>query len=225
MLVSRLLLSLSALPLTCVVAFIVPQSAVTHDDGPTRTSLNAIKKDPTATSRRAALASLVSFSLAPFPLTLASQVASASIQSNLDSTGVLLSKGAYQAEAGFDDFSGGLTMPKYTLDDNSLKSILESKDMDPAKLEKMQANAAAAGAKVKAKVEAEAAKKEARAAAATAQLEANAAKIKAKEEAKARQIAQMSPEQRAKIEAYNESKNDGKQQPNGLGNMKRMYGL
>ena len=223
---SRVLLSLSALPLACVVAFTVPQSLVTHDNGQTRTSLNAIKKDPTASSRRDALASLVSFSLASFPLTFASQAASASIQSNLDSTGVLLSAGAYQAEAGFDDFSGGLTMPKYTVDDNAPQNIMAgSKEVDPAKLEKMQANAAKAAAKAQAKAEAAAAKKEAQAAAAAAQLEANADKIKAKEEAKARQIAQMSPEQRAKIEAYNEAKKDGKKQPNAMNNMKKMYGL
>jgi hypothetical protein len=144
----------------------------------------------------------------------------------MDSSGVLLAAGAYQAEAGYD-FSDGLSLPKYNIDNEGQLGLKTSDvgEVDPAKLEKMKEKAAAAAAKAEAKKEAAAAKKAALAAAEAAKKEANAAKIAAKQEAKARQLATMSPEQRAKIEAYNAAKAEGKKQPSAMDNMKRMYGL
>ncbi|KAL7551662.1 hypothetical protein ACHAWF_014846 [Thalassiosira exigua] len=209
-----------AIPLTCVAAFTLRQNA--KYEGRTRTSLGAMKKSQefaaqVVSSRRATIASLVG-------MALTAQGASASVQSNMDSSGVLLAAGAYQAEAGYD-FSDGLSLPKYNVDKQIGLKTSDVGEVDPAKLEKMKEKAAAAAAKAEAKKEAAAAKKAALAAAEAAKKEANAAKIAAKQEAKARQLATMSPEQRAKIEAYNAAKAEGKKQPSAMDNMKRMYGL
>ena len=103
--------------------------------------------------------------------------------------------------------------------------ILPLKSVTLEKLEKMQAAAAKkAEAKAAAAARAEAKKASAMAAAEAAR-EANAAKIAAKEEARARQLANMGEAQRAKIEAYNAAKAEGKKGPGVMDNMKRMYGL
>ena len=148
---------------------------------------------------------------------------------------MLLSAGAYQSEEGYD-FNDGLAMPSYTVDNEASIGLSSSKagggsgggakEIDPAKLEKMQAAAAKkAEAKAAAAARAEA-KRAAALAAEEARREANAAKLAEKEEAKARQLANMGEAQRAKIEAYNAAKAGGnKKGPSAMDNMKRMYGI
>lgn len=150
-----------------------------------------------------------------------------SSQSSIDSSAMLLSAGAYQAEAGYDDFSGGLTLPSYNVDNEGQLglSVPKEKEADPAKLERAKAAAEKKAAAAQAKREAAERKKAAALAAEEAKREANAAKIAAAEEAKARQRANMSAEQRAKLEAYEAQKAEGKKGPSPIDNMKRMYGL
>ena len=135
--------------------------------------------------------------------------------------------GAYQAESGYDDFSGGLTLPKYNVDNEGQLgiSVPQEKEIDPAKLEKLQAKKEAAKAKALAKAEAAAKAKADAAAKEEAKIQANAAKIAAKEEQKKRQLENMSEKQRAKIEAYEAAKRDKSKGPSAVDNMKRMYGL
>ena len=136
--------------------------------------------------------------------------------------------GAYQAEAGFDDFSGGLTMPAYNVDNAGQLGLSTPKEADPEKLAKLQAKKEAAAAAAKKKAEAAAAKKAAAMEAEAAKLEAAAAKQAAKEEAKKRQMANMSAQQRAKMEAYEAKKAEEKKQGSAgyaMDSMKKMYGL
>jgi len=135
--------------------------------------------------------------------------------------------GAYTAEQGYDDFSNGLTMPKYSVENEAQLGLSApgNKTGDPEKIAKMEAKATAAAAKAAAKKEAAAAQKAAKAQAEEAKRQANADKIAAKEEAKKRQLANMSKEQREKIEAYEAKKAAEKGKPSLGDNMKKMYGL
>lgn len=197
----------SAITLSCVVAFSANHHNQLRCNGkPTSTTLEA----KSSTSRRQLLQNAAAASLLANP-TLANAI------------------GAYQAEAGFDDFSNGLTMPKYNVDGAaptlSSGAGPQGKEVDPAKLEKLRARTEADKAKAAAKAEAaararaEAERREA------AQMEANAAKIRAKEEQRKRQLENMSEAQRAKIEAYEAQKADKSKQPSAVDNMKRMYSL
>lgn len=138
--------------------------------------------------------------------------------------------GAYTAEAGYDDFSNGLSLPKYNVDNEAQLGLSApgNKTGDPKKVAAAEAKAEAARAKAAAKKEAAASKKAASQAAEEAKIAADAAKIAAKEEAKKRQLEKMSDAQRAKIEAYEAKKAENAGKPKGPGvgeNMKRMYGL
>lgn len=163
-------------------------------------------------------------------------------------------KGAYTAEEGYDDFSGGLTLPKYTVNNaeqlglggagnkivdptgkfGSVKFFFRPKQQpvlisfDPLgeQANKLEkASARAAAAKLAKKQEAE------RKAEAQAKKKADAIeKAKAKEEAiaakRAKQLESMNDEQRAKYEASEAKKKaNGGKQPNAIDNMKRMYSI
>lgn len=148
----------------------------------------------------------------------------------LVSPGIANAAGAYQSEAGYDDFSNGLSMPKYNVDNEGQLGLSApgNKTGDPAKAAKAEAKAAADAAKRAAKKEADAAKRAAAREAEAAKLEAAAAKAAAKEEAKRRQLEKMSDAQRAKIEAYEARKAEAASKPKqaSIGdNMRRMYGL
>lgn len=201
----------SAIPLSCVAFSSVPTHRILEHNGITAktTSLEA-----TSSSRRELLQNTLTAA------TTASTLA-------FSNPTIANAAGAYTAEGGYDDFSNGLSMPKYNVDNEGQLGLSApgNKTGDPAKAAKMEAKAAAAKEKAAAKAQAEAAKKAARINAEAAKREADAAKIAAKEEARKRQLANMSEEQRAKIEAYEAKKKENAGKPSVTDNMKRMYGL
>lgn len=202
----------SAITLSCVVAFSSNHHNQLRFNGKTTsTTLGATS----STSRRQLLQNAAAASLLINP-TLANAI------------------GAYQAEAGFDDFSNGLSMPKYNVDSTapSLSAAAggmgappQGKEVNPAKLEKLRAKQEAEKAKAIAKAEAVAKARAEAERKAAAKMEADAEKIRAKEEQRKRQLENMSEAQRAKIEAYEAQKADKKKEPSALDNMKRMYSL
>jgi len=145
----------------------------------------------------------------------------------LSTSTLVIAKGAYSAEAGYDDFSGGLTLPKYNVDNEGQLGLggagNKVQSVDPDKLEQAQARAKAAAQK---KAEAAAKKKELK-----AQQKAEAEeRAREKEELAAlkrqKQLENMNEQQRAKIEAYEAKKTANEEkQPSAIDNMKRMYGL
>jgi len=229
------LVLLAAFPMVVCLAFHVPSH-----QWPTKTSttfslamdskksaendtFHAVSDTITTTSTAIASA-VLGWSLAVQMVQAAPLVLPESSMASLSTASLVIAKGAFIPEAGYDDFSNGLTLPKYNVEvPEGREAENKAQSEDPAKLAQAQARAKEAAQK---KAEAAAKKKEVQ-----AQSKAEAEeRARAKEELAAvkrkKQLENMNEEQRAKIEAYEAKKAaNGGIDPSAGDNMKRMYGL